>query len=140
MRTQAVLDVRQDRKPSYFGPEATQIWSTFTHLITEVSECRIFQAESGAVLAESNQLFEPIVPPITSFNGLRRKSISQIKSDLLGLPKVLLAMKTSHGLSALIRLALPVVIAEETSHLALSSQARLDVACQPYRNVQRPNT
>ncbi|SPC65394.1 related to ALG12 - alpha-1,6-mannosyltransferase [Ustilago sp. UG-2017b] len=104
------------------GPAASAAWSGFTHLITEASDCDVLQDESGAALPQSEQPFEMITPPIKSFADLRRKSVSQIKADLLRLPKALLSTLPFAGGSSgqtsfdhVMRLALPVIIVEQPS-------------------------
>ncbi len=105
--------------------EAAAAWSSFTHLLTDAPECRILHSrnptadQKGVPLANAEQPFEPISPPVSSFGGLRRKSVSQFRRDLLSLPRATLAClpligspeKSAFG--NLIRLALPVVILEE---------------------------
>uniref|UniRef100_V5EWJ7 Mannosyltransferase n=2 Tax=Kalmanozyma brasiliensis (strain GHG001) TaxID=1365824 RepID=V5EWJ7_KALBG len=107
-----VYDKTEDLPRS--GPEAARAWSTYTHLVTEAPDCRVLRTQSGDVLAASRQPFEPIAPPISSFSGLRRKSASQIKTDLLGLPKAIASALRGHGnLDSVMRLGLPVVTVEE---------------------------
>ncbi|GAC95557.1 glycosyltransferase [Pseudozyma hubeiensis SY62] len=114
-----VYDKTEDLPVS--GPEAVQAWSTFTHLITEAPECRTLQDQKGELLAETGQLFEPIAFPISSFAGLRRKAISQIKSDLLKLPREIASSLSSTDtdketlLGALIRLASPIIVVKQPS-------------------------
>lgn len=101
------------------GHEATQAWSTFTHLITETPECAMLQDQQGRALNESEQLFEQIAPPITSFVGLRRKSFSQLTTDLLNTPLAaasilgLTSSSSQHSAGSLLRSALPVVVVEQ---------------------------
>ncbi|KAJ9476837.1 Dol-P-Man:Man(7)GlcNAc(2)-PP-Dol alpha-1,6-mannosyltransferase [Pseudozyma hubeiensis] len=103
------------------GPEAVQAWSTFTHLISEAPECRVLEDQKGDALPDTKQLFEPFAPPIYSFAGLRRKAISQIKSDLLKLPgEVASTLKTKDAdredsLGAMIRLASPIIVVQQPS-------------------------
>lgn len=119
-----IYDKTEDLPTS--GPEATEAWTSFTHLLTEAPDCRILHTSSDSserteALATSKQPFEAIAPSISSFSGLRRKTVAQIKKDLLSLSG---AIFTSHsvsrgtGLSRLehiARLILPVVIVEEPS-------------------------
>ncbi|CDU23951.1 related to ALG12-alpha-1,6-mannosyltransferase [Sporisorium scitamineum] len=96
------------------GAEAVQARSSFTHLLTEVPECRILRSQAGAEVAVYDQPFEPLAPPVSSFSGLQRKSFSQIKTDLLSLPRSLLVPSPQRRDSgSLVRLALPVVIVEK---------------------------
>ncbi|SPO20918.1 related to ALG12 - alpha-1,6-mannosyltransferase [Ustilago trichophora] len=107
------------------GPEAAQAWSSFTHLITEAPGCNVLRSKSpsssekGAVLAETDQPFEPIAPPISAFSGLKRKTISQIKNDLISLPRALFTIyplvssAEKESFAHLMRLALPVIIKED---------------------------
>ncbi|KAJ1030335.1 hypothetical protein NDA16_001245 [Ustilago loliicola] len=105
------------------GHAATEAWSGFTHLITEAPNCHVLQAgpRADSALPQSEQPFEPITPPITSFGGLRRKRTTDLKRDLLKLPKALLSMLPLGGSSEhisfgdLMRLMLPVAIVEQPS-------------------------
>lgn len=114
-----VYDKTEDLPVS--GPEAVQAWSTFTHLISEVSECRILQGQKGDPLTDMEQLFEPMAAPISSFAGLRRKAISQIKSDLLKLPREIASTLRStdtgkeHSLDGMILLASPIIVVTQPS-------------------------
>ncbi|CBQ67742.1 related to ALG12-alpha-1,6-mannosyltransferase [Sporisorium reilianum SRZ2] len=94
------------------GPDAARAWSAFTHLLTEVPECRILRSQAGARVAEADQPFEPLAPPVSSFSGLQRKTVAQIKADMLSLPKALLGPQR-RDIGSLVQLALPVVIVEK---------------------------
>ncbi|TKY90569.1 hypothetical protein EX895_000567 [Sporisorium graminicola] len=106
-----VYDKTEDLPVS--GPEAARAWSSFTHILTETPECRILRSQAGREVADSDQPFEPLAPPVTSFSGLQRKSFSQIKTDVLSIPKALLGFSGQRPeAGTMIRLALPVVIAK----------------------------
>ncbi|SJX60378.1 related to ALG12-alpha-1,6-mannosyltransferase [Sporisorium reilianum f. sp. reilianum] len=94
------------------GHDAARAWSAFTHLLTEVPECRILRSQAGARVAEADQPFEPLAPPVSSFSGLQRKTVAQTKADLLSLPKALLGPQR-RDIGSLVQLALPVVIVEK---------------------------
>ncbi|SPO20003.1 related to ALG12 - alpha-1,6-mannosyltransferase [Ustilago trichophora] len=117
-----VYDKTEDLPTS--GPEAAQAWSAFTHLVTEAPGCNVLRSvsslkESEEVLVDSEQPFKPIAPPISAFSGLRRKTVTQIKKDLISLPGALFSIPSLSSsakevsLAHLMRLALPVVIVED---------------------------
>lgn len=110
-----VYDKTEDLPVS--GPEAAAAWSGFTHLLTATPDCAVLQSRSNTweltALPASHQPFEPMLPPVSSFAGLQRKTISQIKADSLRLPKALSRILAPSGFDDVLRLALPVVIVED---------------------------
>ncbi|PWZ02681.1 XAP5-domain-containing protein [Testicularia cyperi] len=107
------------------GAPAAAAWHQYTHLISDRPGCRVIysnQEGSHAVpVPDHQQPFEPVVEPIRSYAGLRRKLPSEFKADVLGLlrsgSKQILSLRSLKDLSLLLehwfRSLLPFRIVEE---------------------------
>lgn len=62
------------------GPEAQDIWTQYTHLLSDQPQCKVLQAVS-----DEQQPFVSMTDPVQTYAGLRRKSMRAIRQDLFRL-------------------------------------------------------